>query len=156
MLTKWIGLVKWSTKRHENVERFMEKWTVSIVTLDWGKGRHTYVSSLCHLMRAVSMILVSIHFCRFWVVSCWLDFRNKRDASAVASHPTSLNKGKASMWFSRKVRNKRTVTVEALFRWNVKKICDGILLIWSTKWSLFTKIFAQMGCKLRDESNDAN
>ena len=37
-----------------------------------------------------------------------------------------------------------------------KKICDEILLIWSTKWSLFTKLFAQMGCKSRDESNDAN
>ena len=31
-----------------------------------------------------------------------------------------------------------------------------ILLIWSTKWSLFTKLFAQMGCKSRDESNDGN
>ena len=30
------------------------------------------------------------------------------------------------------------------------------LSIWSTKWSLFTKLFAQMGCKSRDESNDAN
>jgi len=34
--------------------------------------------------------------------------------------------------------------------------CDGILLIWSTKWSLFTKLFAQMCCKSRDESNDTN
>ena len=25
---------------------------------------------------------------------------------------------------------------------------------WSTKWSLFTKLFAQMGCKSRDESNE--
>ena len=37
-----------------------------------------------------------------------------------------------------------------------KKNCDEILLIWSTKWSLFTKFFVQMGCKSRDESNDAN
>jgi len=34
--------------------------------------------------------------------------------------------------------------------------CVGILLIWSTKWSLFAKLFAQMSCKSRDESNDAN
>ena len=33
---------------------------------------------------------------------------------------------------------------------------EWILPIWSTKWSLFTKLFAQMGCKSRDESNDAN
>jgi hypothetical protein len=39
---------------------------------------------------------------------------------------------------------------------NVKFFCDGILTIWSTKWSLFTKLFAQMDCKSRDESNDAN
>jgi hypothetical protein len=38
----------------------------------------------------------------------------------------------------------------------IKKNFEGILLIWSTKWSLFTKLFAQMGCKSRDESNDAN
>jgi hypothetical protein len=31
----------------------------------------------------------------------------------------------------------------------------GILPIWSTKWSLFAKLFAWMGCKSRDESNDA-
>jgi len=37
-----------------------------------------------------------------------------------------------------------------------KKNCDEILLIWSTKWSLFTNFFAQMGCKSRYESNDAN
>ena len=37
-----------------------------------------------------------------------------------------------------------------------KKNFDGILLIWSTKWNLFTKLFAQLGCKSRDESNDAN
>ena len=37
-----------------------------------------------------------------------------------------------------------------------KKICDGILLIWSNKLILFTKLFAQMGCKSRDKSNDAN
>ena len=30
----------------------------------------------------------------------------------------------------------------------------GILPIWSTKWSLFTKLFAWMGCKSRDESNE--
>jgi len=45
---------------------------------------------------------------------------------------------------------------EAVFRWKAKKFCDGILLIWSTKWSLFSKLFAKMGCKSRDESNDAN
>ena len=27
---------------------------------------------------------------------------------------------------------------------------------WSTKWNLFTKLFAQMICKSRDEFNDAN
>ena len=37
-----------------------------------------------------------------------------------------------------------------------KKFCDGILLIWSTKWSLFIKLFAQMGCKSRNESNNTN
>jgi hypothetical protein len=37
-----------------------------------------------------------------------------------------------------------------------KKICKGILPIWSTKWNLFTKLFTWMGCKSRDESNDAN
>ena len=30
----------------------------------------------------------------------------------------------------------------------------GILLIWSTKWSLFIKLFAWMGCKSGDESNE--
>ena len=45
---------------------------------------------------------------------------------------------------------------KAVFRCFVKKICDGILLIWSNKWSLFTKLFAQIGCKSRDKSNDAN
>ena len=45
---------------------------------------------------------------------------------------------------------------EALFSSSAKKFCVGILLIWNTKWSLFTKLFAQMGCKSRDESNDAN
>ena len=39
---------------------------------------------------------------------------------------------------------------------NAKNFCVRILPIWSTKWSLFTKLFAQMGCKSRDESNDAN
>ena len=32
------------------------------------------------------------------------------------------------------------------------EFCEGILLIWST----ITKLFAQMGCKSRDESNDTN
>ena len=27
---------------------------------------------------------------------------------------------------------------------------------WSTKWSIFTELFAQMDCKSQDESNDAN
>ena len=31
---------------------------------------------------------------------------------------------------------------------------NGILLIWSTKWSLFIKLFAWMDCKSRDESNE--
>ena len=44
---------------------------------------------------------------------------------------------------------KRKKTVNA-------KFCEGILLIWSTKWSLFTNFFVQMGYKSRDESNDAN
>ena len=44
----------------------------------------------------------------------------------------------------------------AVFSSNANFFCDGILLIWSTKWSLFIKLFAQMGCKSRDESNDAN
>ena len=43
-----------------------------------------------------------------------------------------------------------------LFRWIAKTFCVGILLIWSTKWSLFTNFFAQMSCKSRDKSNDAN
>ena len=46
--------------------------------------------------------------------------------------------------------------IEAVFRYFAKKNCDGILLIWSTRWSLFTKFFAQMDCKSRDESNDVN
>jgi len=29
-----------------------------------------------------------------------------------------------------------------------------ILLIWSTKWSLFIKLFTWLGCKSRDESNE--
>ena len=37
-----------------------------------------------------------------------------------------------------------------------KNFVFRIFLIWSTKWSLFTNFFAQMGSKLRDESNDAN
>ena len=46
--------------------------------------------------------------------------------------------------------------LDSVFRWNAKKICDKILLIWSIKWSLFIKLFVQMGCKSRDKSNDAN
>jgi len=42
---------------------------------------------------------------------------------------------------------KRKKAVNAL-KWK------GILLIWSTKWSLFIKLFAWMGCKSRDESNE--
>ena len=42
---------------------------------------------------------------------------------------------------------------KAVFSWSVNFFCVGILLIWSTKWSLFTKFFTQMSCKLRDESN---
>ena len=42
---------------------------------------------------------------------------------------------------------KRKKTVNAL-KWK------GILLIWSTKWNLFTKLFVWMGCKSRDESNE--
>ena len=34
------------------------------------------------------------------------------------------------------------------------KFCEGILLIWSTKWSLFTKKFSWMGCKSRGDSNE--
>jgi len=45
---------------------------------------------------------------------------------------------------------------KVLFRWNTNFFCDGILLIWSTKWSLFKIFFAQIGRKSRDESNDAN
>jgi len=45
---------------------------------------------------------------------------------------------------------------QAVFSSSAKKFCVGILLIWSTKWSLFTNFFAQMGCKSRDESNDAD
>ena len=30
---------------------------------------------------------------------------------------------------------------KAVFRCFAKKFCDGILLIWSTKWSLFIKLF---------------
>ena len=42
---------------------------------------------------------------------------------------------------------------------NKKKVVNalkwkGILLIWSTKWSLFINFFAWMGCKSRDESNE--
>ena len=49
-----------------------------------------------------------------------------------------------------------TWVAKAVFSSNAKKNCDRILLIWSTKWSLFTNFFTQMGCKSRDESNDAN
>ena len=45
---------------------------------------------------------------------------------------------------------------KAVFSSVAKLFCKRILLIWSTKWNLFTKLFAQMGCKLRDESNNAN
>ena len=44
----------------------------------------------------------------------------------------------------------------AVLRCFAKKNCDGILRIWSTKWSLFIKLFIHMGCKSRDGSNDAN
>ena len=44
------------------------------------------------------------------------------------------------------------VEIGGMLRWNTNFFYDGILLI----WSLFTKLFAQMECKSRDESNGAN
>ena len=50
----------------------------------------------------------------------------------------------------------RRVTTKAVFSSVAKFFCKWILLIWSTKWSLFINFFAQIDCKSRDESNDAN
>ena len=83
----------------------------------------------------------------------WTGRNIEGDAKPACNCTQAKNSNKLRL-FSRLPRLKQSS--KAVFSSTCKIFCVGILLIWSIKWSLFTKIFAQMNCKSRDKFNDDN
>ena len=129
----------WHLKRVEDIPCSPSSSCYSSLYLEFGsKGSITWMN----------MVWTREH--EYWEIhnivlrSFWMQ-RLEQKSDAIKVWP-SLHSAKQGRWLQT-LGVFRSHPVNAL-KWK------GILLIWSTKRSLFTKLFAWLGCKSRDASNE--